>query len=153
MSDDTPPSTAAALSRRLGPLRRSVLRATRAAADLPHLPDAHIELLRVIAEEPGLSPRSIADRVKLARPTVSNLLQTMRRAGLVALVRRDDDARRVEVTATAHALDLLARYDAASERILSTALDALTPAERRAVSAAVPALDRLEANLSSTDDA
>jgi DNA-binding MarR family transcriptional regulator len=145
---DTPnASTAAALSRVLGPLRRSVLRTTRAAEGLPDLPDNHIEILRAVVDTPAISPRAIADRLGLARPTVSNLIKTMKRAGLITLVRSDDDARMVHVTATARATRLLSRYDVASERILSAALNALSPKERLAVGAAVPALAGLHSIL------
>ena len=104
-------SNAAALSRTLGPLRRAVLRATRLAEDLPDLPETHIEVLRTVADTPGLGPPAIAEHLRLARPTVSNLMKTMQRAHLIELTRDVDDARRVHVTATATALELLRRYD------------------------------------------
>lgn len=140
-------STAAVLSRVLGPLRRAVLRATRAAEGLPDLPDTHIEVLRVVADSPAITPRTLSDRLGLARPTVSNLIHTMKREGLLTLVRSDDDARIVHVTATDFAVGLLRRYDIASEHIVSAALNELTPAQRAAVAAAVPALSQLQAIL------
>lgn len=147
MSNVSATSTAAALSRTLGPLRRAVLRATRAAEGLPDLPDTHIEIMRVVADSPDISPRAIADRLGLARPTVSNLIQTMKREGLLTLVRNADDARVVHVTVTDFAAELLSRYDTTSERIVSAALNQLTPKERAAVAAAVPALTQLQAIL------
>lgn len=147
MSNVSTTSTAAALSRTLGPLRRAVLRATRAAEGLPDLPDTHIEIMRVVADSPDISPRAIADRLGLARPTVSNLIQTMKREGLLTLVRNADDARVVHVTVTDFAAELLSRYDTTSERIVSAALNQLTPKERAAVAAAVPALTQLQAIL------
>jgi DNA-binding MarR family transcriptional regulator len=124
-----------------------VLRATRAAEGLPDLPDTHIEILRTVADCPDISPRAIADRLGLARPTVSNLIQTMKRDGLLTLVRNADDARVVHVTVTDFAAELLSRYDTTSERIVSAALNQLTPKERAAVAAAVPALTQLQAIL------
>ena len=106
--------TAATLSRTLGPLRRAVLHATREAEGLPDLPDTHVEVLRIVADTPGISPRFIADRLGLARPTVSNLIQTMRRDGMLTLIRNDDDARVVHVTLTDFAAELLDRYDKTS---------------------------------------
>lgn len=141
-------SNAAALSRTLGPLRRAVLRATRLAEDLPDLPETHIEVLRTVAGTPGLGPPAIAEQLRLARPTVSNLMKTMQRAHLIELARDVDDARRVHVTATAKALELLRRYDAASEAILTAAMNELDPDERAAVAAAVPALAKLQSILS-----
>jgi DNA-binding MarR family transcriptional regulator len=143
LSDESAASTAAALSRMLGPLRRAVLRATRAAEGLPDLPDTYIEILRAVAGSPDISPRAIADRLGLARPTVSNLIQRMKREGLLNLVRNADDARVVHVTVTDVAAGLLSRYDTASERIVSAALDQLAARERSAVTAAMPALTHL----------
>jgi DNA-binding MarR family transcriptional regulator len=140
-------TTAAALSRVLGPLRRAVLHATRAAEGLPDLPDTHIEILRAVADSPAISPRVIADRLGLARPTVSNLIQTMKREGLLTLIRNDDDARVVHVTVTDFAAGRLSRYDKTSEHILSAALGELTVKERAAVTAAVPALAKLQSIL------
>jgi len=143
-------SNAAALSRTLGPLRRAVLRATRLAEDLPDLPETHIEVLRTVADTPGLGPPAIAEQLRLARPTVSNLMKTMQRAHLIELTRDVDDARRVHVTATANALELLRRYDAASEAILTAAMNELDPDERAAAAAAVPALAKLCSILSAS---
>lgn len=69
-------------------------------------------MLRTVADTPGLGPPAIAEQLRLARPTVSNLMKTMQRAHLIELTRDADDARRVHVTATATALELLRRYDA-----------------------------------------
>jgi DNA-binding MarR family transcriptional regulator len=145
-------STAAALSRLLGPLRRAVLRATRAADGLPDLPDTHIEVLRTVVETPDISPKTIADQLGLARPTVSNLLQAMKREGLIALIRSEDDARVVHVTATDLASGLLSRYDAASEALLVAAMDELTPRDRAAVEAALPALSALQVILTAPQE-
>lgn len=147
MPDDPSPTTAAGLSRVLGPLRRAVLRNTRAAEGLPDLPDTYIEILRTVATTPAISPRSIADQLGLARPTVSNLIQAMRRDGLLDLARSDKDARVVKVTITDTAAQLLGRYDTASARIVSVALNRLTATERAAIAAAVPALAALQATL------
>lgn len=53
---DLADTAAAELSRLLGPLRRAVLRTTRSAEDLPDLPEAQIELLRVLTD--GRWPRA-----------------------------------------------------------------------------------------------
>jgi DNA-binding MarR family transcriptional regulator len=152
LSKQSGDSPAAALSRILGPLRRAVLRATRTAEALPDLPEAHIEILRAVVDQPGMSPPAIAEHLKLARPTVSNLMKTMRRADLIELTRDEDDARRVYVSATRTAKGLLRRYDAASEDILTTALSTLSPAERKAIEAAIPALSKLQSIVAAPRD-
>ena len=47
------------------------------AEGLPDLPDTHIEMLRTVADSPDIRPPAIAEQLGLARPTVSNLMQTM----------------------------------------------------------------------------
>jgi DNA-binding MarR family transcriptional regulator len=112
------------------------------------LQGTHLEVLRAVADSPAISPRAISERLGLARPTVSNLIQTMKRDGLLTLVRSDDDARIVHVKVTDFAAGLLRRYDSTSEHIVSAALNELAPAQRAAVTAAVPALSQLQAILS-----
>ncbi|MEW1958705.1 MarR family transcriptional regulator [Kineococcus sp. NPDC059986] len=145
----TSPTSGAPLARRLGPLlgplRRTVLRRSRDLAALPDLPEAQVELLRVLADDGPQSPSGLADRLHLARPTISNLLRTMTSAGLVD--RSPGAGRAVAVSATGHALELLRRYDAASARTLERALGHLDAGDRAALAAALPALDRLLAAL------
>lgn len=138
-------ATARRLGPLLGPLRRTVLRRSRDLAALPDLPEAQVELLRVLADQGPQSPSGLADRLHLARPTVSNLLRTMTGTGLVD--RAPGAGRGVAVSATDHARDLLHRYDAASARTLEVALARLDADDRAALTAALPALDRLLAAL------
>src|SRR5690348_11070322 len=99
--------TATTLSRLLGPLRRAVLRSARSAGNLPDLPDAQIELLRVLAACPGATPRAVATQLRMAPSTVSNLVKTMTASGLVERRPSPHDLRTVGLTATAAALELL----------------------------------------------
>ncbi|OZD07032.1 hypothetical protein CH275_07505 [Rhodococcus sp. 06-235-1A] len=133
-------STAIELGRQLGPLRRSLLRATREAAQLPDIPDSHIEVMRALAGGPSMSPGNLAAYLNLARSTVSNLIKAMVDAGLVERSVSSGDLRGAALTASPKALALLAEYDAVSSQVLSDALDELTPDHRRALSAATPAL-------------
>lgn len=135
------------LGRMTGPLRRAVLRAVRVAADLPDLPEAQIEVLRVLAAESQLSSGELAERLQLARPTTSNLITSMERQDLVRREHVDDDLRRVVIRPTRHALDLLSRYDRTSHRLLADALDSLDGDARHAIVAALPALEELTATL------
>src|SRR5437588_692783 len=90
-------------------------------------------MLRVVADQPGISPNAIATQLRLARPTVSNSMQALRHAGLIAVRHSDADSRRVHVSLTEKAEHLLGRYDAVSEEILTAALDKLTATERDVV--------------------
>lgn len=134
----------------VSPLRRTLLVAARERGDLPDIPDAQIEVVRALllsdgSVEPG--PAELADALQLSRPTVSNLLRVMEADGLVERRRAAGDGRRVVVVASARAIDLFRRFDQASGEILGEALDLLDPSDRVAVSAAVPALERLVAAL------
>ncbi|KQU49474.1 hypothetical protein ASG84_06030 [Rhodococcus sp. Leaf278] len=133
-------STAIEFGRQLGPLRRSLLRATREAAHLPDIPDSHVEVMRALVAEPNMSPGSLAEHLNLARSTVSNLIKAMVDAELVERSAASDDLRGAALTASPKAIRLLAEYDAVSSQVLSDALDELTPDGRRALSEATPAL-------------
>ena len=141
----TTPSTHAAgrLGRVISPLRRSLRRVARAAEHQPEIPDAQIEVLRALPEGVERSSGELAGALGLSRPTISNLLRDMERAGLVA--RRPDrgDRRRVLVAASDRALDLLARFDRASTAALVDAIDRLEPDDRRILADALGALERL----------
>ncbi|MEV6552884.1 MarR family transcriptional regulator [Streptomyces sp. NPDC051597] len=135
--------TASDLSQLLGPLRRAVLRSTRGAADLPDLPEAQIELLRALAAEGSLGTKVVADRLRIAPSTVSNLVKTMVASGLIERTADRADQRAVILTPTPTALDLLDRYDRASTAALEGALAALPAADRAALRDALPVLRRL----------
>jgi DNA-binding MarR family transcriptional regulator len=132
----------------ISPLRRTLLAAARAAEHLPEIPDAQIEIVRALPRGTVSAPGELADRLGLSRSTVSNLLTTMEAAGLIERRPRAGDRRHVEVLATARALDLFDRFDLASGDLLADAAATLTPADRAALAAAVPALERLRDALS-----
>ncbi|MFF2277406.1 MarR family winged helix-turn-helix transcriptional regulator [Agromyces sp. NPDC058126] len=139
----TPTPALARLNLVVSPLRRALLAAARAAEGLPDIPDAQIEVLRAIPGGVRSSPGELAEQLGLSRSTVSNLLRSMESAGLVERVAQAGDGRRVEVRATTRALELLVRFDEASAVIVGDALAELEPAERDALAAALPALERL----------
>jgi DNA-binding MarR family transcriptional regulator len=127
----------------ISPLRRSLLRVARTAEHLPEIPDAQIEVLRALPSGVERASSELADALGLGRPTISNLLREMERAGLVARRGDPDDRRRVLVAASDRALDLLARFDRASTVALVDAIDRLDQADRDALDAALGALERL----------
>ncbi|MFJ7773050.1 MarR family winged helix-turn-helix transcriptional regulator [Streptomyces sp. NPDC097107] len=143
--------TASELSRLLGPLRRAVLRATRSAEGLPDLPEAQIELLRALAEGP-LSPRAAAQRLGVATSTISNLVKTMKAAGLVNRESAPDDLRTVVLTPSPSALELLDRYDRISSAVLAQAIDQMPAGSRDALEASLPVLAQLVSTLDSSGE-
>lgn len=139
------PTTAEHVARHISPLRRAVVRRTRAAADLPDLPDAQVEVLRLLADQGPLTSGQIADALCLARSTVSNLLKALEPAGLVRRTRDGDDLRLATVGLLPRATDLLRRYDHAATATVQQGLERLDAADRAALAAAAPALERLAA--------
>ncbi|MFC5724683.1 MarR family winged helix-turn-helix transcriptional regulator [Streptomyces gamaensis] len=135
--------TATRLSRLIGPLRRAVLRTRRADDGLPDLPEAQIELLRLLAGSKRLTPREAAARLRVAPSTISNLVRTMSGAGLVERTPSSTDLRTVHLSASAAALDMLDRYDRVSTAALRRAVEGLSPRSREAIEHALPALDEL----------
>ncbi|BEL07684.1 hypothetical protein Q0Z83_058750 [Actinoplanes sichuanensis] len=134
---------AARLAAVISPLRRTLLTAARAAEHLPEIPDAQIEIIRALPRDTVTTPGELAGRLGLSRPTVSNLLTQMETAGLVERRPRPENRRQVEVLATARALDLFDRFDRAGGEIVAAAAATLTDADRAALAAALPALERL----------
>lgn len=150
MHDETT-ATASGLSVLLGPLRRRVLRRSRELADLPDLPEAQVELLRVLAERGPLTPSRLAETLHLARSTISNLLRVTGVAGLTERSSGAGDLRVVNVSATGSALSLLDRYDRASAATVAAAAARLTPEDQAALPAVVAVLERLLAVLEADD--
>ncbi|MEV0341785.1 MarR family winged helix-turn-helix transcriptional regulator [Nocardia sp. NPDC050713] len=110
---------------------------------MPDLPDAQIELLRLLVATGGSTPSLAATELKVAQSTISNLIRTMSADGLVQRVSSPTDGRVVVLVASAEARDLLARYDRASAAMLRDSLAKLPPVDRRALEGALPALRRL----------
>lgn len=144
-------STAARLSLLLGPLRRAQLRVVREAGQLPDLPDAQVEVLRVLIRTDGATPGTIATELGLARSTVSNLLKAMTRAGLIERTLGTNDGRSTVVTASRHARSLLDTYDSASRTVLDAVFARLTPDDYARIESAIPALEALRDTLQGTD--
>ncbi|AYF79048.1 MarR family transcriptional regulator [Nocardia yunnanensis] len=126
------------------------MRRTRTVADLPDLPEAQIEVLRVLSAVGSATPREVADRLRMAPSTISNLLRTMTAAGLVSRTASETDLRVVHLAPSPTARDLLDRYDQASAHTLLTAIESLPPARRKALWSALPALTDLLTELERT---
>ncbi|BCJ50306.1 hypothetical protein Asp14428_17810 [Actinoplanes sp. NBRC 14428] len=143
---------AARLASVISPLRRTLLAAARAAEHLPEIPDAQIEIVRALPRGTTAGPGELAERLRLSRSTVSNLLTTMEANGLVRRRPRPGNHRHVDVLATEKALDLFDRFDLASGALVARAAATLSDVDRAALAAAVPALERLRDALTRTGD-
>lgn len=141
------PRVARRLSAEIGPFRRTLLGTARRSVALPDIPDAQIEVLRRLDEDGWSSPTALGRSLGLARSTVSNLVAAMERDGLVERRLARGDGRSTEVGLTDLARRRLADYDVSAERVLVAAMRALPDGDRRALAAAMPALERLRALL------
>ena len=150
---NTAPEFSRLLGPLIGPLRRAVLKKVRHAASLPDLPEAQIELLRVIAENGAMTPSEVAARLRVAPSTISNLVRTMHVSGLVERIPSHTDLRTVTLMPSATARDLLDRYDHTSAIIIKKAADQLTADQRLQLERAIPLLRALLTVLESPDDA
>ncbi len=136
-------TTAADLNRLLGPLRRAAVRATRAEAGLPDMPEAHVEILRALADHSPQSPGELAENLRLARSTVSNLIKAMVASGLIRREADASDSRSTAIHPTQEAIDNMRRYDEAGTQVLQRALATMTDGERATLGDAAPILQRL----------
>lgn len=127
----------------ISPLRRALLAAAREREALPEISDAQIDVLRALPRGSSASPSGLAEQLGLGRSTISNLLASMERAGLVTRRPRGADRRQVDVAASPKALDYFDRFDGASAAIAAEAAASLSRDDVTALEVALPALERL----------
>jgi DNA-binding MarR family transcriptional regulator len=127
----------------VGQLRRSVRRRVR--QDWPHapLPEAHLELLRLVAERPGLRVQEAAGALRLAPNTVSTLVNKLAGAGLLERRRDRRDGRAAQLHLSGAAVERMAAWRDRRQALVVHALGSLAQADRDAVAGALPALRRL----------
>jgi DNA-binding MarR family transcriptional regulator len=124
-------------------IRRVVRRRVRAGVPGPPLPGAQVELLRVVADHPGIGVAAAARELHLANNSVSTLVNQLADAGLL---RREADpadrrAARLEITAAAAAR--MAAWRRARTGLVSDALAQLSEEDTAAIGQALPALEKL----------
>jgi DNA-binding MarR family transcriptional regulator len=124
-------------------IRRVVRRRVRADVPGAPLPGAQVELLRVVADHPGIGVAAAARQLHLANNSVSTLVNQLADAGLL---RREADpadrrAARLEVTAAAAAR--MAAWRRARTGLVADALAKLPEEDAAAIGQALPALEKL----------
>ncbi len=107
------------------------------------LPEAQLDLLRLVRAEPGLRPQEAASRLGVLPNTVSTLLKNLEGTGLLERRRDGADARAVRLYLTPAAWDRIATWQNQRQAVVGAALDSLAPADRDAIARSLPALDRL----------
>lgn len=122
---------------------RAIVSATRAAKGLPTLPEAQVAVLRTLRSSPALTPAELAQRLDLARPTISNLLRDLDAAGYLVREQSEVDRRSITLTITDRAREVQDAFQRGRVEVVTAAWAALAESDRAALIAATPALRRL----------
>ena len=134
---------AAELLAAMGAVRRVARRAVRSSAQAGALPPARSELLRLTARRPGISVAEAAQELRLAPNSVSTMVSQLAADGLLTRGRVAADGRSVRLTVTDEGAARVGQWRDIRAELAGRALERLSSADRRAISAAVPALARL----------
>lgn len=134
-----------------GRLRRAIRHRTRAEWGAAPLPDAELDLVRLVRSEPGLSIHDASAGLGVRANTVSTLVKRLEAAGLLERRRDGDDGRVVRLHLSAEARARIARWRDRRQAVVGHALDSLPEADRGSIACALPALSRLVERLG--DDA
>ncbi len=143
----SPAPLAAELARSLGRLRRSLNRSVRAATGTSPLPEAQLELLRLVERNPRIRVRDAALELRVAPNTVSTLVRRLVDARLLEREADVADGRAAQLLLSAAAVERLRRWRDRRHEILAARLAALPESDRRSVAEALPVLNRLAQSL------
>ena len=124
-------------------LRRALRRGARGADPDNPLAVAQLELLSALVENPASRPGQIAQLLHMRPNTVTTIVNALVAEGMVSRAGADTDRRAVELTATEAGREAVRAWQATNSGILHVALSSLPAHQRRALAAAVPALDAL----------
>jgi|1186.fasta_scaffold150168_2 DNA-binding MarR family transcriptional regulator len=106
------------------------------------LTSSEAAVLRLVGRTPGLSQRSLADRVGTAPSRIVALVDGLEERALLRRVRSSADRRNYELHLTADGQNLLARLRQVAEAHESEILDGLTPEQTGHLAAALQTLIR-----------
>ena len=124
-------------------LRRALRRGARVADPGNTLAVAQLELLAALAEQPGSRPGQLARRLNMRANTVTTIVNALSSRGMLERITADDDRRAVKLTVTETGRQAVLSWQATNAAVLHLALSTLPARQRRALAAAVPALDAL----------
>lgn len=143
----------AGLAEGIARLRRALRRGARAADPGNTLAVAQLELLAAIAEQPGSRPGQLARQLHMRPNTVTTIVNALSARRMVRRVTAEDDRRAVELTVTEAGREAMLAWQATNAAVLHLALSTLPARQRRALAAAVPALDALASAVDRLADA
>lgn len=124
-------------------LRRALRRGARVADPGNPLAVAQLELLSALAEHPGARPGQLARLLNMRPNTVTTIVNALAAQGMVTRAMADADRRAVELTTTDAGQQAVHAWQATNSAVLHLALSTLPAPQRRALAAAVPALNAL----------
>lgn len=124
-------------------LRRALRRGARVADPDNSLAVAQLELLSALVESPGSRPGQLAHLLHMRPNTVTTIVNALAARGMLSRVSSDNDRRAIELTATFAGQEAVRKWQATNAGVLHVALSTLPAQQRRALAAAVPALDAL----------
>ena len=124
-------------------LRRALRRGARVADPGNTLAVAQLELLGAVVEHPRSRPGQLARLLNMRPNTVTTIVNALTARGMLDRVAAADDKRAVELTVTEAGQQAVLAWQATNAAVLHLALSSLPGRQRRALAAAVPALDAL----------
>jgi DNA-binding MarR family transcriptional regulator len=132
-------------------MRRQVRRELRPKGIGPQLRGAQIELLRVAQDRPGIGVAAAARELHLAPNSVSTLVNQLTDLGMLIREIDPDDRRAIRLYPAEEATKRLAEWRTARAELVGTGIAGLSPADRAAITAALPALRALLSDLDRRD--
>lgn len=131
----------------LAGIQRLVRRRLRQGLPGPRLRGAQVELLRIVAAQPGIGVSAAAQELHLAGNSVSTLVNQLVTAGMLTRTPDPADRRAAHLTVTEVARDRLAEWERRRSELLAAELGRLPEADQATLLGALPALRRLAGNL------
>jgi DNA-binding MarR family transcriptional regulator len=124
-------------------LRRALRRGARVASPGNSLAVAQLELLSALAEHPGFRPGQLARLLHMRPNTVTTIVNALTTQGMISRSTPVGDRRAIELTITDAGQQAVHAWQATNAAVLHLALSTLPAPQRRALAAAVPALEAL----------
>lgn len=138
------PAEDLALANRLRPLLLHLARHLRRLVEGTALTGGQVEILSLISRKPGVGINELASREGISAPSMSNAVDKLEAAGLVARARGiAGDRRRVDIAVTPEGTRLLRAARNSRTAWLAEQLERLTPDQLAALEAAVDPLTAL----------
>jgi len=143
MTSTSPARSSDGLAECIARLRRALRRGARVADPANPLAVAQLELLSALTEHPRARPGQLARLLHMRPNTVTTIVNALSGQGMIERAISEGDRRAVELTLTDAGQQAVHAWQATNAAVLHLALSTLPAQQRRALTAAVPALDAL----------